>query len=70
MTKFLCGIDLGASSLKVSIINAAGEVAGEASAPVTTVVARPGWSEQDPAEWFAALCRAVPEALAAAGIGA
>ncbi len=69
MRKYLCGIDLGASSLKVSIINAAGELAGEASAPVTTVVARPGWSEQDPAEWFAALCRAVPEALAAAEIG-
>jgi xylulokinase len=70
MKKYLCGIDLGAGSLKVSIIDAAGGIAGEASAPVTTVVARPGWSEQDPAAWFAALCQAVPEALAAAGISA
>ncbi len=70
MKKYLCGIDLGAGSLKVSIITATGALAGEASAPVATTVAQPGWSEQNPAEWFAALCQAVPEALAAAGVGA
>ena len=70
MKKHLCGIDLGASSLKVTIINAAGEVVGEANQPVTTMIPRAGWSEQDPGEWFAALCQAVPVALAAAGVGA
>jgi xylulokinase len=64
----LLGIDLGAGSLKATIITNDGHVAGEASRPVTTRTPHPGWSEQDPDEWFAALCGAVPAALAAAGI--
>jgi xylulokinase len=68
LTRYLLGIDLGAGSLKATIINATGTVAGEASHPVTTSVPHPGWSEQNPAEWFAALCAAVPAALHAANI--
>jgi xylulokinase len=70
MTAYLMGIDLGAGSLKATIIDAAGRVAGEASHPVTTSVPHPGWSEQDPGEWLAALCAAAPAALAAAGLAA
>ncbi len=65
---YLLGIDLGAGSLKATIITQTGAVAGEASAPITTYVPHFGWSEQEPAEWFAALCDAVPQAIAAAGI--
>ena len=68
MKPHLLGIDLGAGSLKATIIDATGHVVGEASQPITTMVPHFGWSEQDPAEWFAALCAAVPAALAAAGI--
>jgi xylulokinase len=68
LTQHLLGIDLGAGSLKATIIDAAGRVIGEASHPITTMVRHFGWSEQDPAEWFFALCAAVPAALAAAGI--
>jgi len=73
--KFLLGIDLGAGSLKATVIDEAGRILGEGSAAVTTSVPHFGWSEQDPAEWFAALCLAVPAALAGidpariAGIG-
>jgi len=70
MAAFLMGIDLGAGSLKATIIDAAGHVVGEASHPVTTSVPHPGWSEQDPGEWFTALCAAVPAALAAADLPA
>jgi xylulokinase len=68
MTPHLLGIDLGAGSLKATIIDATGKVIGEASHPITTNVPHFGWSEQDPAEWFFALCAAVPAAIAAAGI--
>ncbi len=68
MATYLLGIDLGAGSLKATIIDADGRVAGEAGWPVATSVKRPGWSEQDPEEWFSALCRAVPAAIAAAGL--
>ena len=68
MASHLLGIDLGAGSLKATIISATGVVEGEASHPVTSHVPQFGWSEQDPAEWFPALCAAVPKALAAAGL--
>ncbi len=66
----LLGIDLGAGSLKASLMTATGKVAGEASVGITTSIPQSGWSEQDPAEWYAALCKAVPAALAAAGVTA
>jgi xylulokinase len=68
MSTFLLGIDLGAGSLKATIIGETGHVAGEASHPITTAVLHPGWSEQDPHEWFTALCAAIPAALTAANL--
>jgi len=65
---YLLGIDLGAGSLKATIITETGLVVSEGSCPVTTNVPRFGWSEQNPAEWWAALCMAVPAALAAGWI--
>ncbi|MEW6124317.1 MAG: xylulokinase [Pseudomonadota bacterium] len=65
--ELLVGIDLGAGSLKTSVIRLDGSLAGEASAPVATSAPHPGWSEQDPHEWWAAICETVPRALAAAG---
>ncbi|MGH6948727.1 MAG: xylulokinase [Kiloniellales bacterium] len=65
---FLLGIDLGAGSLKATIIGLDGRLAGEGSHPVATSIPKFGWSEQDPEEWYGALCRAVPAALSAARI--
>jgi xylulokinase len=70
MTQYLLGLDLGAGSLKATIIDATGHVMGEASHPVTTKIPHFGWSEQDPAEWYTALCAATPAALAAANLPA
>lgn len=63
----LLGIDLGAGSLKASLIRLDGSLEGEASHPVSTLAPQPGWSEQDPAEWWRAVCAAVPAALAKTG---
>jgi len=65
---FLMGIDLGAGSQKTTIIDATGMVRGAASAPVATSAPHPGWSEQDPADWWRALCLTVPAALRKAGV--
>jgi xylulokinase len=73
MTKsdaFLLGIDLGAGSLKATIIDADGRLAGEGAHPIETRIPTFGWSEQDPRDWYAALCQAVPAAIAAAKIDA
>lgn len=64
------GIDLGAGSLKATLVDTAGDTLGEASAPVATRQPQPGWSEQDPADWWQALCDAVPRALAQAKVSA
>jgi xylulokinase len=62
----LIGVDLGAGSLKASVIDGTGRLLGEASEPIATRIPHPGWSEQDPADWYRAFCKAVPAALAAA----
>ncbi len=65
---YLLGVDLGAGSLKATIIDLEGRVAGEGAHPIETAIPRFGWSEQDPDSWYAALCEAVPAALRAAGV--
>jgi xylulokinase len=67
---YLMGIDLGAGSLKATVIDRSGAIAGSASRDVETYTPHPGWSEQDPSEWWAALCQAVPAALARANVRA
>lgn len=63
----LLGIDLGAGSLKISIIKANGSLVSEASAPVATSSPHPGWSEQDPDSWWLAACDAIRRGLKASG---
>ncbi|MYZ43058.1 xylulokinase [Schauerella aestuarii] len=67
---WLMGIDLGAGSLKTMVVTPDGRVAGSASADVVTHTPHARWSEQDPMDWWRALCETVPRALAEAGIGA
>ena len=61
---YLLGIDLGAGSLKATLITPEGVVKAEAATPITNQMRHFGWAEQDPAEWYAALCRAVRQVLA------
>ena len=67
-SSILLGIDLGAGSLKAILVTENGDVLGSASEPVTTHVPYPGWSEQDPVQWWSALCKSVKSAIAISGI--
>src|SRR5262249_47784843 len=53
------GIDVGTSSVKAVIVDAAGAVIDQASAPLAISRPHPGWSEQNPADWWEATNRAV-----------
>ena len=54
------GIDIGTSGVKALLIDEAGKPIGEASAPaVEPVRPQPGWSEQNPADWWTATLNAV-----------
>ncbi|MGN6102273.1 MAG: xylulokinase [Devosia sp.] len=77
MSTFL-GIDVGTSGVKAILIDEAGRALGEATAAAREPVRpHPGWSEQDPADWWRAVLAAVdalkashPAELAAvSGIG-
>ncbi|WP_128290781.1 xylulokinase [Afifella aestuarii] len=49
------GIDIGTSSIKVILMTAAQDVLASATAPLDVMRPQPGWSEQDPNAWIAAL---------------
>ena len=66
MEHFL-GIDLGAGSLKASLITRNGTQLASASASVTALQPFAGASEQDPEGWWAALRQAVRTVMDAAG---
>ncbi|MBH8569546.1 hypothetical protein KB206_11675 [Microvirga sp. STS02] len=64
----LLGIDLGTSSIKVSVVDAATRrVLAAASYPDTEreiIVRQPGWAEQDPRQWWADAQHAIRKAHA------
>jgi xylulokinase len=53
------GIDLGTSALKAVLVDERERIVGGASASLTIDHPRPGWSEQHPRDWWAALLDAV-----------
>lgn len=66
MALFL-GIDIGTSGSRALIMDESGAVRGSASGSHTCQAPKPLWSEQNPAEWWAAVRQAVPAAVKAAG---
>lgn len=57
----LLGIDLGAGSLKATVISTSGQVLASASADVATDRPNPGWTEQNPEDWDAAMLSALQD---------
>ena len=66
MTAFL-GIDLGTSGLRALLIDESGAPLASAEARYDVRQPRDGWSEQDPADWLAALDAAIASLRAASG---
>ncbi|MBR2373907.1 MAG: xylulokinase, partial [Lentisphaeria bacterium] len=55
----LLGIDFGTGGCKVTAIDFKGSLLGEASVEYVTEFLHPGWSEQNPADWYDAMCSAL-----------
>ena len=63
------GIDVGTGGTRALVIDPAGRIVGSATTEhVPFATPRPGWAEQDPADWWRATGDAVRGALADAGI--
>ena len=73
--KSFIGIDLGTSAVKLSLVDEKGTILREVSREYRLYFPQPGWSEQEPADWWAACLDGMKELLAGedassvAGIG-
>ncbi len=63
----IVGVDVGTQSLKAVVVDEALRLLGEAAIAYQPSFPRPGWAQQDPRLWEAALAPAIGRALAAAG---
>lgn len=72
---YFIGVDLGTSACKFLLMDEKGEILNITSRSYDVEYPRPGWSQQDPADWWRAVREGVPELLAGfdasqvAGIG-
>lgn len=51
--KYVIGIDLGTSAVKILLVNQEGAVCGEVSKSYPLIIEKSGYSEQNPEEWVA-----------------
>ena len=73
---YYIGIDLGTSATKLLLVDENGAILNEISKEYPLEFPKPGWSQQNPADWWKAMTEGIPELLAGfdaaqvAGIGA
>lgn len=63
MKQYLLGIDIGTSACKTAVFDEGGHVLASGSGDYPVYYPHPGWAEQNPEEWWAAVCQAVKETL-------
>ena len=78
MDEILLGIDIGTSACKAAAFDPAGRVLAQTAESYPVSYPRPGWAEQDPEDWWKAVCSALrrltreggfaPERIAGIGV--
>ena len=63
MNSVLLGVDIGSSACKVAAFSIEGNVLAQANAEYPIYYPQPGWAEQNPDEWWQAVCKAAKEIL-------
>lgn len=63
MGQYLLGIDIGTSACKIAIFKKDGTVVATANGDYPVYYPHPGWAEQNPEEWWSAVCQAIKIAL-------
>ena len=53
---YLAGIDIGTSAAKTAVYDLYGNIAAECTQEYPLYQPRNGWAEQDPADWWNAVC--------------
>ena len=57
------GIDLGTSAVKLLLVSDAGTVVHTVSRSYSLEFPNPGWSQQNPQDWWDAICDGIPELI-------
>ncbi len=70
MKRQLLGIDIGTSACKVAVFDEEGKVLAQANRPYRVYYPQSGWAEQNPEEWWEAICDAVREVLSEESVNA
>ena len=66
--RFLLGIDIGTSSCKIAVFDREGNVQAECSEKYNVYFLQDGWAEQNPDEWWAAVCKGLKTLFEEKGI--
>ena len=61
--QLLLGIDIGTSACKVAVFDPKGTVLAQSNKPYKVYYPQQGWAEQDPDEWWSAICAGIREIL-------
>lgn len=70
MKQYLLGIDIGTSACKIAVFDKEGQVLASGSTDYPVYYPKIGWAEQNPEEWWAAICEVIPTVLAEGNIAA
>ena len=60
---YYIGIDLGTSAVKLLLMDETGRIDNIVSREYSIAFPHPGWSEQEPADWWDAVCDGIPALL-------
>lgn len=63
MEQVLLGIDIGTSACKVAVFARNGKVLAQSNQPYQVYYPHEGWAEQDPEEWWNAICDGIRDCL-------
>ena len=66
---YYIGIDLGTSAVKLLLVDEGGKVVNEVTKEYPLSFPHPGWSEQEPADWWSAVLAGVPEIVSGVDAG-
>ena len=68
MKELLLGIDIGTSACKAAVFKKSGEVAASASESYQVSYPKPGYAEQNPDDWWKAVCKATKACMEKGGL--
>lgn len=68
MDKYVIGIDVGTGSVRVGVFDLKGRTKGMAVKGYSSMIPHNGWAEQNPWDWWKAVCSACQEAVRQSGV--